>query len=363
MNRRRRSLRTTLIAAGLALATAGQAAAEPPQAGGSGTPEPPGPIPLRIVAPVHGLFYQLTPSSADPLEPGRSELRMELSESNVLHCCATTEPPFFRPTVDLEITRLQLAYRKGLGGGWQAGVEVPLLYFHEGFLDDVIHDTEQLVGKLKPRREAEVRGRYTYEIHRGDDVLFQGPRNDPGLGDVALTFSRRVWHASGRRPTLSVRGALSLPTGDRDRAFGSGIVEVAFGAAAEWRRGSWALSGGGGVTLPLDQVDGTPGFTNVPVLAGYLELARALGPRTWLHAQVAAQTGPFRLQGGPPLTTPLPRKHERGLTHHVVQLSPAVSWRLAGGRRVYMGLAQDFLDSDDSASDVTAFATMSWGLP
>lgn len=356
------SIRTALIAAWLALAATGDVLAEPRETEGSGRPEPPGPIPLRIVAPVHGLFYQLTPGPARPLEPGKSTLRLELSESNVLHCCATTEPPFFRPTVDLEISRLQVAYRRGFGDGWEAGIEVPLLYYHDGFLDGFVYGTERLVGKLKPRREAERRGRYTYEIRRGDDLLFYGPRAELGLGNVAVTFGRRLWERDGRRPDLSVRGGLSLPTGDRDRAFGSGIVEFAVGVAAEWRQGRWAVSGGGALTLPLDQVDRTPGFTNIPVLAGYLEVARVLGPRAAFHLQGAAQTGPFRTQGGPPLETPLPTKHERGLTHHIIQLAPAVSWRLDDRRTLYVGMAQDFLESSDSASDVTVFATMSWSL-
>ncbi|MFP3940639.1 MAG: DUF3187 family protein [Thermoanaerobaculia bacterium] len=356
-------LRTVLIVVWLALAAAGRVSARPPEAGGTGPERPPGPIPLRIVAPVHGLFYQLTPASAAPLEADRSTLRLELSESNVLHCCATTEPPFFRPTVDLEITRLQIAYRRGLGGGWQLGVEVPLFYYHEGFLDGLIYGTERLFGKTKPRREAERRDRYTYEIRRGDDVLFQGPRAEPGLGNMALTFTRRLWTQDGRRPGLAVRGGLSVPTGDRDRAFGSGIVEAALGVAAEWHRGRWTLNGGGAFTLPLDQVDETPGFTNVPVLAGYLEAAHTLGPRAAVHLQVAAQTGPFRAQGGPPLDTPLPRKHKRGLTHHIVQLSPAVSWRLDADRTLYLGFVQDFIESGDSAADATVFATLSWGLP
>lgn len=341
----RRIAFTGLLLAALPAAAAGEGGA--------------GPVPLRILAPLHSLSYQLTPQSAELLAPGRSALRLELSESNVLQFPHDAREPYL-VHLDFETTRLQLGYRRGLAGGWEVGFEVPLLYYHSGFLDHTVLEVEEAFGKVKPRRSREVHGSYAYEVSRGGETLFAGPENEIGLGDAALTFGRFLGRGGGWRPALAFRGAVALPTGDRDRAFGNGIPELALGLAADWRRGRWWLTSGGAVTLPLDQVERTPGLTSVPVLYGYAEVAYRR-PRLGLHLQWAVQTGPYRLHGelepGPELPIT-----DHVFTHQVFQLTPALSWRLSEHRTLHLGLVQDINHSEDSAADGTGFAVLTVGF-
>lgn len=324
-------------------------------AGGDGG----GPVPLRILAPLHGLSYQLTPQAAEPLPPGRSLLRLELSESNALQF-PHDEGERYRVDLDFETSRLQLGYRRGLAGGWEMGAEVPILYYHSGFLDHAILEVEEAAGKVKPRRRREVQGSYAFGITSHGETLFAGPKDEVGLGNAALTLARSLGPGGGWRPALAFRAALAVPSGDRDRAFGYGVPELALGLAADWRRGRWRLSSGGAATLPLDQVERTPGLTSVPVLYGYADLAYRRS-RLGLHLQWAAQTGTFRLHGelepGPSV-----EKTDHVLTHHVFQVTPALSWRLAGDRTLYLGVVQDLNHSEDSSADGTAFLVLSAGF-
>lgn len=317
------------------------------------------PVPLRILAPLHSLSYQLTPQSAATLADGRSVVRVELSESNVLQF-PEHDGALFGVDLDFEASRLQLAYRRGLRGGWEVGFELPLLYYHAGFLDHSILEVEEAFGKVKPRRRREAQGSYAYDVSFRDATLFSAPANEVGLGDVAVTASRSVLRGRGWWPAVAVRGGLSLPTGNRDRAFGDGIPELALGLAADWRHGRWRLSTGGAVTVPLDQVERTPGVTNVPVLYGYAEIAYRRG-RLGLHLQGAAQTGPYRLHGSLEPGPEIP-KTDHVLTHHVFQFTPALSWLLTDDHTLHLGVVQDGNHSEDSAADGTAFAVLTVGF-
>ena len=338
----------------LLLAALPAAAQEDGAAGGPAPSLPSAPTPLRILSPIHGLFFQFTPDSAAGPGAGASALRIELSESNMLQF-PKEFPAQVVPRVDYEMTRLQVAYERGLTDRWDVGVEVPVISFHEGWMDEPILHVEQFFDKVKPRREQEVPHRFDFRITRNGEVLFAGD-----LGDVGLTTRYLVAWGAGGRPTVALRGGLKLPTGDRDRATGSGRTDVALGLVADWHVGRWSVWSSGSLILPLGDVRDTPGFDTEPVGAGYLELGYSLFPRLRLRTQLAFQSGPFDLEDPMP-ETGLPVGPDRALTHAITQVAPGISWRFGRDRTLFLGVVQDIHSSERSAPDATVFVVLKLG--
>lgn len=322
---------------------------------GAESPEPSGdrePIPLPIVAPGYLLVYQPSPTGTDSLEPGRLRARFELSESNVLHP-ADDPPGLFATEVDLELTRFQMAFDLGLTERWDLGVEIPFYYVHSGFLDHAIREVESGFGKLKPRRRDEIQGEFAYTAFVDDRLLIRGVEDNLGLGDVAFTAQRRLRRASDDLPGVAVRAAVKLPSGDDEVGFSSGGVDLALGTVLEWQPAAWSVTAGLSVTVPLEQPRRLAGLHAMPVVSGWAEAAYPLTRRLAAHAQLAWATQPFDEETG--ITGPRREGENRTFTGHVLQITPALSWRFESGRTLYVGLVEDFLKSGNTASDVTAF--------
>lgn len=335
-----------------------QAAATTPE---PSQPRPPEPLPLRIVAPIHGLFYQFSPTGAYGLDAGASVVRLELADANVLHLPSEGSSQV-QPVLDFEMTRLQLAFEHGLSDRWNVGVEVPFLSFHTGWLDETIFQIEETFGKIKPRRRRETPNHFSFEISRNGEVLFAGPEGGAWLGDVALTTRYVVERGAGTRPTIALRGALKLPTGDRDRTTGSGVTDLALAVVADWHTGRWSLWSSGALTVPLGDVRDTPGFDTEPIGSLFLEIGYRATPRLRLHTQLAMQSGPFDLED-PFSETGLPVGRDGSLTHHIVQLTPGVAWNLGSNKVLYLGIVEDFYSSERSASDAALVTALHVTLP
>jgi hypothetical protein len=118
-------------------------------------------------------------------------------------------------TLDGETTRLRLWHRRGLGGGWDFAMELPLLDRGGGFLDGWIQDWHGWFGLPNGGREQAADDQYRFHYERGGVVLLDQTSGGSGLGDATLTLGRAL--GRGRM----VRAMAKLPTGD-DRELGGG---------------------------------------------------------------------------------------------------------------------------------------------
>lgn len=328
------------------LSTTATALPGPPS---GGDPEP---VPLRIIAPVHQHIYQPSPRSATLLAPGEVRFGVNLSESNALH--TNEEPGRFDTEVDLELTRLELGVEMGLTERWDVALELPLLYMHNGWMDHLIEEGESLVGKIKPRRRDELQDRFTYRAALDGVAFLEGQVHEIAPGDLALTLRRRLGEGDGS-PRVAVLAGLELPTGVFRDGFGSGEVEVAVGATADWLFERFTVSAGTALTASLGEVEGTPNLATIPVLSGWGELTVPFGPRLAGHVQVAGMTPPFDLDE---TRVRKPNGETYTFTSHILQVTPALSWRFPSGLRLYTGIVEDFGSSEDGASDITLFTTL-----
>lgn len=173
-------------------------------------------VPTRNHRAVSLAFYRWTPLGVGPAA-GQSRWSLGWTEANELRETGDH-------VEDCETSRLAWEYRRGFEGGWQLGVELPLLARHGGFLDGVIDWWHAAVlGWSDPARDAAPMGR---AIVRGPALGSFG--SAAGVGDVAIRIARQL----GR---YRLGAALKLPTGDAGEMLGSGAFDLCVAAEAGWR--------------------------------------------------------------------------------------------------------------------------------
>jgi hypothetical protein len=111
-------------------------------------------------------------------------------------------------TLDGETARLRLTHRRGLGGGWDFSLDVPVLSTGGGFLDAWIQDWHDWFGLPTGGREGAANGQYRYEYSQGGVARMNVTEHGTCLGDVSLGLGRRL--GAG----LALRGMVKAPTGD-----------------------------------------------------------------------------------------------------------------------------------------------------
>jgi hypothetical protein len=214
-----------------------------------------------------------------------------------------------RVVLDGETHAATLFLERGVGAGWAASVEVPVLRHDGGFLDPLVDGWHDAFGLPEGGRDRAPRGQVTFAWldESGTRLRIEGATG--GLGDVRLGLARAL-HAAPDRD-LALRLSVELPTGDDDLVLGSGGTDVALSLALSDRR--WLARAGMDVQLVagvLRSGDTAVLEDDVAPVAGFgtLGLGLPLGERWVLRGQLDAHTaladsalkqiGGWSVQGG-----------------------------------------------------------------
>lgn len=199
------------------------------------TPQWRGPLPVENLRPYQSIFLHLSPESPTTLGRGQRRYGLQLDVANNLLIPATGAKGA-RVEEDFEVQRLRLSYRRGLKGGLEAGVTLPIVARNGGMLDGPIELYHRLLG-LGGDGEDSPQGRGN--IDRGRSVLFlrdaDGNGVDEGrafgIGDVSFSLKKTL---SRGRFANSARIALKLPTASSHKILGSGGVDFGGGIDARY---------------------------------------------------------------------------------------------------------------------------------
>jgi hypothetical protein len=300
-----------------------------------------GPLPTRNFNPVQLMFLALPAEEADVLPPGRFQLRFEVGESNVI-LSETRSSPSVNAVLKFETFRLAFDVKYGLTKRVEAGLEIPLYYRDKGFLDPFIISMEEAFSDLSPKRIQFSRGSFEgYEIRRNGQLLVSGDRGDSGLGDIALYAKFLGFKETSRRPALSMRGAIKLPTGSHGQFFGRSKTDLGLGLVIQKAlHSSWVIYLNQNLVLPVGEFLDT-GLTLNPISTTILSLEWIWSSRfSWL-TQFDLYTTPFHATGINLL--------DRGVLELAIgfdyALRPHVLWQLFGienFNRPYIDAAADF---------------------
>lgn len=182
-------------------------------------------------------------------------------------------------TLDGETARLRFSHRRGLGGGWDAGLELTWLDRGGGFLDGWISDWHDAFGLPTGGRELAPDDQYRFRYERQNSVRLDQARGGSGAGDAVLTLGRRFGRAG------MLRAMAKLPAGDDD------ALEGGNAGAALWLERALALPPGwhGYAALggSVNERGGVlPGMQNREVVFAGLGVLAPVTPTVGLTAQL-----------------------------------------------------------------------------
>ena len=224
-----------------------------------------GPFPVRNFNPLQQLVLNMFGDRAAVLKKGTVDFRLELAETSAIYAQTNGSNSAM---VKIEQLRNGLFLRYGATDELELSVEVPVLYRWEGFMDGMIEAVERATTGLSPARQALSNTNYVYNITRGGQQIINGKEGVVGFGDTTLMTKYQVISETSELPTVSIRAALKIPTGNTSDFFGSGSPDFGIGLAAEKSLGGhWMLYGNLNGVFPTGRIAGLPLQPTVSAIA------------------------------------------------------------------------------------------------
>jgi Protein of unknown function (DUF3187) len=303
-----------------------------------------GPFPVRSLSPIQLLYFQFTPERAIPLPRGMWNVRFDLVEANILARDQNGDDSLL---FDFELTRGNLALQYGLIDHLAVGLEIPLLYTWQGFLDGPIKEFEDVTGFRRTIRFERPQYLFDYILTKDGRTALKGTSGAIGIGDIGLTAKALLRGEGQLAPAVAGRFALKLPTGDEDRALGSGEVDVALGVALEKTFGPVRLYFNTGLTIPTGNPFAGTGIDSVPMLSSFLTGEYRLTDRFSILVQLNGITPPVRNTG-------------LDIDQSTFEILAGFNWTLPGLPVVWQAGFMEDLNNTNRTADFALF--MSWSI-
>ena len=213
-----------------------------------------GPFPVRNFQAFHQLVLSLPGDRAAVVKPGTLDVRLEFAETASIY---NENSPQTNVTVKFETLRSGLFLRYGATDRLEFGLEVPVLYRYQGFMNGAITATERATTGLNPARAALKNTNFVFNVTQNGQTIMSGGPGAIGLGDTTLMSKYQLLTEGAVMPAVSLRGAVKLPTGDQSDFFGSGSPDFGLGLAVEKLvAGRWMLHGNVTGVVPTGTIAG-----------------------------------------------------------------------------------------------------------
>ncbi len=310
------------------------------------TAPPYGPLRLVNQHPVQLLFLQPFPDRADMTPFGHLGVDLNVALTNTL----LGDKQDFTANIDLEMVRTVIALHYGVHPQLEVGLALPIMYTYSGILDHFILGVERLLtpGRERTLRQNQVAGAFAYQVFRGNRLFIQGQDGAFGIGDIVLQAKAQLLHEQERLPAVSLRAAVKFPSGDPDRAFGSGEIDESVGFLVQktlWRLTFYV---NGDMTFPGQAFENV-GVSLQPFFLGLLAVEFRLARPVSLVMQWRGDTRPFHH------TIPI-------LDKRILELDLGVNWAISRSLVLQAGLAEDQFHSDCCSADVSFFLNLTGRL-
>ena len=295
-----------------------------------------GPFPVRNFQPFQQMVLSLPGDRAAVVKPGTVDVRLELAETASVY---NENSPQTNVNVKFETLRSGLFLRYGAMDRLELGLEVPMLYRYQGFMDGAITATERATTGLNPARAAFKNSNFLFQTTRNGQTMMNGGPGAMGLGDTTLMSKYQLLMEGAAMPAVSLRGAVKLPTGDQSAFFGSGSPDFGLGLAVEKLvAGRWILYANVTGVVPTGTI---AGLGLRPTLSGLAAVEYLWSENLSITAHFDFYTSPFSGTNSAVL--------DHGVTESVLGFSYRVAPRFLW--QVYAVENLDFIRG--SASDFT----------
>jgi hypothetical protein len=238
---------------------------------------------------VKNQFPVFLPLNQPYLEPAFTENSFSLNVSHSSVFVMEDSAPW-STHLDIELTELNLRYKKDIPDLFEIGVDVPVLRATAGFMDRPLAWYHRTFGFPDYGRSARPRNEFLYDVKLNGMSVIEGDNDRAGFGDVRLTLKKKI---SGGDPVISVMADLELPTGDARAGYGNGSVDTGIAVLLDKNLGSQSkLYANLGAVFPGDlKACQTVNMKNYVYAGAGIEAL--VWPDFSLLAQLMIQTSPY----------------------------------------------------------------------
>ena len=179
-------------------------------------------------SPLVQIYGLPAPGRAKVLAPGEYQAGLTMDLANDF---AHNETERESISLDGETLRSTLSLARGIAGGYEAGLELPIVSQSGGFMDGFIEGWHHFFHLPNGNRSDSPRNRLSYFYEKDGATRLNFNNRNTGIGDLRLTGGSQLYRDELTAVTL--RAALKLPTGDSAGLLGSGSTDLALWATAD----------------------------------------------------------------------------------------------------------------------------------
>jgi hypothetical protein len=192
--------------------------------------------------------------------------------------------------LDMEITELDLRFKKSFSDFIEIGIDLPMISFNSGFMDDFINSFHDTFGLPDYGRSERPENEFLYDVRRRGVSVVQGEGGRIRIGDVRLSLKKPLLTGD---PAISVRGDIEFPTGASGEGYGNGSIDTGVSVLVDKDiskkvRAYFNL----GIVFPGD-LKGNQNINLTEFVFGGAAVEAAFWKHVGLVAQVFVQTSPF----------------------------------------------------------------------
>jgi hypothetical protein len=125
--------------------------------------------------------------------------------------------------LDMEITELDLRFKKSFRNFIEIGIDLPVISFNSGFMDDFINSFHDTFGFPDYGRSERPENEFLYDLTRRGNPVVRGEGGRIRIGDVRLSLKKPLLTGD---PAISVRGDIEFPTGASRKGYGNGSIDT-----------------------------------------------------------------------------------------------------------------------------------------
>lgn len=172
---------------------------------------------------VRNQFPVFLPVHQPPLEQAvtRDSWSVSLSHSSVY---IMEDAQQWSAHLDLELTELNLRFKKDFTGCFELGVDIPVLRVTAGFMDRPLAWYHRAFGFPDYGRSERPRNELAYEVRKEGSLVVRGDNDRAGVGDIRLALKKKI--LEGDALIISGRFDAELPTGNARVGYGSGSLDA-----------------------------------------------------------------------------------------------------------------------------------------